>query len=91
MLLKLLGIVDIFSALIIIFNVYNIHWIITSVHVALLLAKGVPSLLSDATGAAMGLADILAAIFIYFAVTGLLPVKIVLFIVLVGKGAFSLV
>ncbi|MBI4170729.1 MAG: hypothetical protein HY514_03475 [Candidatus Aenigmarchaeota archaeon] len=90
MLLKILGAIDIFSALIIIFNIYNIHWIITTVHVIVLFVKGITSLISDAPGVVMGLTDIMAALFIYFAVTGLLPIKIILFIVLVGKGAYSL-
>jgi len=91
MFVKLLGIIDIFSALIIIFNIYNIHWIITTIHIVALLVKGTASMLADAPGIAMGLADIVAAIFIYFAVTGLLPIKIILFVILVGKGAYSLI
>lgn len=87
---KILGIIDIFSALIIIFNIYNIHWIITTIHVIVLLAKGISSTLADAAGMAMGMADIAAALFIFFAVTGLLPIKIVLFVILVGKGAMSM-
>ncbi len=91
MLLKILGIVDIISALIIIFNVYNIHWIITWTHAIVLLAKGGPSLITDAPGIVYGLTDILAALFIIFAVPDLLPIKIILFLILVGKGAFSLI
>ncbi len=91
MLLKVLGAIDIFSALIIIFNIYNIYWIITTVHVIVLLVKGIISFVSDAPGLVMGMTDITAALFIYFAVTGLLPIKIILFIVLVGKGVYSLV
>ncbi|GEM_PF-2626956 len=91
MFVKLLGVIDIFSALIIIFNIYNIHWIITTIHVVVLLAKGTSSMLADVPGIALGLTDIAAAIFIYFAVTGLLPIKIVLFVILVGKGAYSLI
>lgn len=91
MLLKLLGIIDIISALIILFNLYHISWIISAVHVIVLLAKGAPSLFGDAPAILMGSVDVITAILIIFGVTGLLPLKIILFIVLVGKGALSLI
>jgi len=87
--LRLLGIVDIISALVILFSAYNVHWILTYGHAFILLVKGVPSMLDGPVGIVMGLTDIITAVFIVFAVTGLLPVKIVLVIILVYKGAVS--
>lgn len=91
MLLKALGAVDIISAAIIIFSAYNIHWVITAVHAAILIAKGSPSLLTDAAGIVYGLTDITAAVFIIFAIPDLLPAKIIIFLILTAKGALSLI
>ena len=90
MILKLLGAIDIFSALIILFNIYHIHWIITDAHVIILIAKGIPSMISNPLGIALGAVDIITAMFILFGVTGLLPLKAILFIIMVYKGSLSL-
>ena len=89
--IRILGIVDILSALMILFNVYNIHWIITNGHFLIMLIKGTLSLIDGPAGIIMGAADIITAFFILFAITGLLPLKIILFVILIYKGAISLV
>lgn len=89
--LKILGAIDIIGAIIIFFNLYEVHWIIVAVHVTVLLLKGIAGLMADIIGFIYGMVDILAAIFIAFAIIGFLPVKIVIILVLLFKGAFSMV
>ncbi|MCX6815433.1 MAG: hypothetical protein NT120_01095 [Candidatus Aenigmarchaeota archaeon] len=90
MLLKVLGIIDILSALIILFNIYNIHWIITNFHATVLIIKGIASV-ADSVGVIFGMVDIICALFIFFAVTGLWPLKVLLVIILIYKGSLSLI
>jgi hypothetical protein len=91
MLVKILGLLDIIAALMIIFNIYGIHYVITFFFVIIFVIKGLSILLADALGVVMGLTDIVAGLFILFAVVGLMPLKIIIFVILIGKGFMSLV
>ncbi|MBI3190903.1 hypothetical protein HYZ41_04335 [archaeon] len=91
MILKVLGIIDILSAMILLFNAYNIHWVITNIHIIIMTFKGLFGMLGGPVGIVMGTTDILTAVFIMFAITGLLPIKIILIIILLYKGVASLV
>jgi len=87
MMLKFLGVVDVISALFMIFNVYI--GIITLALGLILVVKGISSMFYDVPGLIVGVVDVVSALFLFFSFTGLLPLKVVLFIVLMGKGVMS--
>jgi hypothetical protein len=89
MFLKILGIIDIFSAIILLFNVYHIFWLITGFHAAVLIIKGIASV-ADSVAVIFGMVDIIAALFIFFAVTGLWPLKLIIVIALLYMGSISM-
>jgi len=91
LLLKFIGIIDFLSAVIIIFNIYNIPWVVSFIHVFIMLGKGTTSLFADPLGKMFGVVDIIVGIFILFAVTGIAEIKLVLAAVLVYKSLVSMV
>lgn len=88
--LKILGAIDLISAVIIFFNFYEVHWIIVWSHSFVLILKGLSGMLGDIIGFFYGLIDILAAIFIIFGVIGFFPIQITIVLVLIFKGIFSM-
>ena len=90
LLLKFIGIIDFLSAIIIVFNVYNIPWIVSFIHIFIMLGKGTTSLFADPIGKVFGVADIIVGIFILFAVTGMAEIKLILAAILVYKSAVSM-
>jgi hypothetical protein len=91
MILKVLGVIDILSAMIILFNAYNIHFVITNIHVIIMTFKGLFGMFGGPAGIVMGTVDLITAAFIMFAITGLVPIKAILIIILLYKGVLSLV
>lgn len=88
--LKIIGVIDFLSAVIIIFNIYNIPWIVSFIHVFVMLGKGTTSLFADPVGKVFGVVDIITGIMILFAVTGFAEIKIVLAAILVYKAFVSM-
>lgn len=88
-LLKFLAIVDFMSALIIATQAFSFP-IIPILLMIVLFIKGILSLPADATSKIYGAIDIIAAFMILAHVT-LFPLNVVIIIVLVYKGLFSLV
>lgn len=88
--LKVIGIIDFLSAVIILFNIYNIPWVVSFIHVFVMLGKGTTSLFADPVGKVFGVVDIITGILILFAVTGFAEIKIVLAVVLVYKAFVSM-
>jgi hypothetical protein len=91
MLVKILGIIDIIAGLMLIFNIYNVFWMITAFFAGVLIIKGLTGIITDFMAMIMGVADILVALFIIFGPGGFLIVKLILFAIMMIKGASSLV
>jgi hypothetical protein len=90
LLLKFIGIIDFLSAIIIVFNIYSIPWVVSFVHVFIMLGKGTTSLFADPIGKVFGVVDIITGVMILFAVTDMSEIKLILAAILVYKAIVSM-
>ena len=90
LLLKFIGLIDFLSAIIIVFNIYSLPWLIVFIHVFIMLGKVTTSLFADPIGKVFGLIDIITGVFILFAVTGFAEIKLVMAAILIYKAAVSM-